>query len=74
MLLPSMTVNYVTILYALLEQPAAELLAQRRPSVWALAGLNLRHISNGESNEADRGSGFSSRSKLLASGVAGSAP
>jgi hypothetical protein len=74
MLLPSMTVNYVTILYALLEQPAVELLAQRRPSVWALAGLNLRHISNRESNGVDKESGFSSRSKLLAGGMAGSAP
>lgn len=39
MLLPSMTVNYVTIAYVLLDRPAVELLAQRRPSVWAVAVL-----------------------------------
>lgn len=56
------------------ERPAAELLAQRRPGVWGLAGIDLNQISERESQGVGGGGGLSNGGKVSSSGMAGSAP
>lgn len=51
------------------ERPAAELLAQRKPGVWGLAGIGLSQIG-----EAVGGDSFRNRNEQLNGTIAGSAP
>lgn len=56
------------------ELPAAELLAQRRPGIWGLAGINLKQISERELEGMELNHSHEGRKKVARHDMAGSAP